>query len=312
MPMRWIRMLCLLSAWLWSGQATAQPPTNGRVVTMPDMASAFVAPRTVTIWLPPGYDAGARRYPVLYMQDGQNLFDARHANFGVEWGMDEAMGRLAALGVGRAAIIVGLNSTALRYREYMPQRVYDRLPPAYAKRVRDSHGGAPLSDAYLRFIVEELKPRIDRDYRTLPGRADTAIMGSSMGGLISFYALGRYPHIFGQAAALSIHWPLVGADAAGTVPADAPQIVADAFAAWLRDSKVDPARNRLYVDHGTATLDSHYPPFARAMETVFAQRGWHGGGAFQSRIFTGTAHDERAWAERVDIPLLFVLAAPAR
>jgi hypothetical protein len=312
MPIRWIRMLCLLLAALWGGQAAAQSPESGRIVTIADMTSAFVAPRTVTIWLPPGYDAGARRYPVLYMQDGQNLFDAKAANFGVEWGMDEAMARLAALGVGRPAIIVGLNSTAQRYREYMPKDVYDRLPPAYATLVRDSHGGAPLSDAYLRFIVEELKPRIDRDYRTLPGRADTAIMGSSMGGLISFYALGRYPQIFGQAAALSIHWPLIGADAGGDVPAEAPRIVADAFAAWLRDSKVDPARNRLYVDHGTATLDRYYPPFARAMDAVLAQRGWRAGRAFQSRIFTGTAHDERAWAERVDIPLLLLLAAPVR
>jgi len=301
-----MRMLCLMLAGLWPLIAAAAP-SNGRLVTIPDMPSAFVAPRTVTIWLPPGYDAGTQRYPVVYMHDGQNLFEAEAANFGVEWGMDEAMARLSALGIGRPAIIVGMASTKARYREYMPQGVYDHLPPAYAEQVRQGHGGAPLSDAYLRFIVEELKPRIDRRYRTLPGRADTAIMGSSMGGLISLYALGRYPQIFGQAAALSVHWPLLNAEAAPEAPADAPGIVADAFAAWLGTSKVDPRVNRLYIDHGTATLDRLYAPYAQAMERVLAARGWTAAD-FQSRVFTGTAHDERSWAERVDIPLAFLLA----
>lgn len=315
--MRWVGLVALWLSALWlnalcAGTGNAQTPSTGRIVTIADMPSAFVAPRTITIWLPPGYDAGARRYPVLYMHDGQNLFDATAANFGVEWGMDEAMTRLSMLRAGRPAIIVGMASTDARYREYMPKGVYDRLPAAYARMVRDSHGGEPLSDAYLRFIVEELKPRIDRDYRTLPGRDDTAIMGSSMGGLISLYALGRYPHIFGRAAALSVHWPLVGAGVAGNVPFDAPAIVAAAFSAWLQNSGVDPAVNRLYIDHGTATLDRYYPPFARAMEPILARRGWRTGPAFQSRTFTGTTHDERAWSERVDIPLLFLLARPDR
>lgn len=314
--MRWMARMAMVVAgaiaMMGCGGAGAQAPAEGRVETIADMPSAHVAPRTVTIWLPPGYDRGRTRYPVVYMHDGQNLFDAKAANFGVEWGMDEAMGRLATLGIGRPAIIVGIASTAARYREYMPRGVYDRLPPAYAALVRDSHDGAPVSDAYLRFIVEELKPRIDRAYRTMPGRADTAIMGSSMGGLVSIYALGRYPGIFGQAAALSVHWPLVGAKAAREVPGDAPAIVAGAFAAWLQDSRVDPRVNRLYIDHGTATLDQYYPPFARAMEGVLAARGWRPGGDFQSRIFTGTAHDERAWSERVDIPLAFLLARRVR
>ncbi|WP_066763836.1 alpha/beta hydrolase [Sphingobium sp. CCH11-B1] len=308
--MRWIGILGLLFAMVASHGTMAQPPLAGRLVKIAAMPSAFVVPRPVTIWLPPGYDRSHDRYPVIYMHDGQNLFDAKKANFGVEWGMDEAMERLAALGIGQPAIIVGIHSTALRYREYMPQGVYDALPPAYAKLVRDSHGGQPVSDAYLRFIVKELKPHIDRTYRTRPGRSDTAVMGSSMGGLISIYAMGRYPGIFGQAAALSVHWPLVGAQAVDNIPADAPAIVAQAFAAWFGDSRVDPHVNRLYIDHGTATLDAHYPPFARAIEAKLAARGWQSAGIFQSRTFTGTAHDERAWAERVDIPLAFLLARP--
>ncbi|RVT42059.1 alpha/beta hydrolase [Sphingobium algorifonticola] len=308
--MRWI-ILMLATLGLLTGKALAQPPAQGRLVTLADFPSAHVAPRTVTIWLPPGYDAGRRRYPVVYMHDGQNLFDAKAANFGVEWGMDEAVSRLAARSAARPAIIVGMASTPARYQEYMPRKIYDRLPPAYAQAVRDTQKGEPVSDAYLRFIVAEVKPYVDRHFRTLAGPADTAIMGSSMGGLISIYALGEYPQVFGSAAALSVHWPLVAADAAAKVGADAPGQVAAAFAAWLKNTQIDPKRNRLYMDHGTATLDQHYPPFAAAMEAMLPTLGWQAGPRWESRVFTGTAHNEQAWSERVDIPLVFLLG-PAK
>lgn len=117
--MRWF-ILMLATFGVLTGSARAQPPAQGRLVTLADFPSAHVAPRTVTIWLPPGYDAGKSRYPVIYMHDGQNLFDAKSANFGVEWGMDEAVGRLSARGTVRPAIIVGMASTPARYHEYMP------------------------------------------------------------------------------------------------------------------------------------------------------------------------------------------------
>ena len=151
----------------------------------------------------------ARRYPVLYMHDGQNLFDPALSYIGVDWGLDEAITRLAAEGRVREAIVVGIWNTPKRFAEYMPAKAITEsgLPgdwPDMAWMRRQEI----VSDDYLRFIVEELKPRVDATYRTLPGREDTSIMGSSMGALISLYALTEYPEVFGAAGCVSIHWPL--------------------------------------------------------------------------------------------------------
>ena len=100
-------LLAAAAALPFAGAVRAETPTSGRLVEHADMASGHAAPRNVTVWLPPGYDAGEGRYPVLYMHDGQNLFDAAKANFG-EWGVDEHLGRLIANGQVRAPIVVGV------------------------------------------------------------------------------------------------------------------------------------------------------------------------------------------------------------
>lgn len=302
---RWLAA-ALLMIGLCAPPAVAQV-ASGRLVRIEAFPSAHVQPRTVTIWLPAEYDAQPRRrFPVIYMHDGQNLFEKATSNFGEEWGMDEAITRLAARGKLRPAIVVGMASTPARYHEYMPRKVYDLLPDAYRTAVRETQAGEPISDAYLRFIVQELKPRIDREYRTLKSAADTSIMGSSMGGLISLYAMAEYPQIFGQAACLSTHLVLVAANAASATAPDAPQVVAETFRRYLAASAMKPGRNRLYMDHGTATLDQYYPPFAAAFDAMMAKAGWSDPHHWESRVFTGTAHNEQAWRERVDIPLLFL------
>ena len=141
------------------------------------------------------------------MHDGQNLFDASKAYAG-EWGVDEHLARLIPTGQVRAPIVVGVWNTPLRLREYVPADLIAALPETTRADVEAIYGGPALSDGYLRFLVEELKPRIDADFRTLTGRDDTAIMGSSMGGLISLYALMKHPEVFGAAGCLSTHWPL--------------------------------------------------------------------------------------------------------
>jgi predicted alpha/beta superfamily hydrolase len=288
------------------GPAVAQV-SSGRLVKIVAYPSAHVQPRMVTIWLPAEYDAQPRRrFPVIYMHDGQNLFEKATSNFGEEWGVDEAVTRLAARGKLRPSVIVGMASTPARYHEYMPRKVYDLLPDAYKAAVRETQSGEPVSDAYLRFIVEELKPHIDREYRTLTGPADTSIMGSSMGGLISLYAMAEYPQVFGQAACISTHYVLVGASGAAATAPDAPQLVAETFRRYLATSAMKPGANRLYMDHGTATLDQFYPPFAAEFDIMMVKAGWSDPRYWESRTFTGTAHNEQAWRERVDIPLLFL------
>jgi len=144
--------------------------------------------RTLRLYLPPGYATSGRRYPVLYMHDGQNLFDAA-TGFAGEWEVDETLNRLARAG-GPELIVVGIdNGGEHRLQELAP---YDNA----------EHGRAE-GDAYLEFIVDVVKPWVDRNYRTRADRAHTAIMGSSLGGLISHYALLRYPQVFGKAAIFS-------------------------------------------------------------------------------------------------------------
>ncbi len=146
-------------------------------------------PRTVTVALPPGYD-GRRRFPVFYLNDGQNLFDAATAFAGVAWGCDETAERVARQGLAQPVILVGVANTPDRLAEYGP-------PPA------GSEAAADLARAYGRFLAEEVKPFIDRTYSTRPGPADTGIGGSSMGALAALHLAEWHPAVFGRCAALS-------------------------------------------------------------------------------------------------------------
>ncbi len=130
------------------------------------------------------------------MQDGQNLFNAETSNIGEEWGIDEAITKISKDKKIPEAIVVGIWNTSKRYQEYMPQKPFNKLDRSIGAELLKVYGGVPISDNYLKFIVEELKPFVDSVYRTKPGRQETFIMGSSMGGLISMYAVCEYPQIF--------------------------------------------------------------------------------------------------------------------
>jgi predicted alpha/beta superfamily hydrolase len=253
--------------------------------------SALVEPRDVIVWLPPGYDANAReRYPVLYMHDGQNVFDPATSYGGVDWAVDEVMTRLIAERRVRPAIVVGVRNTPKRFEEYMPQQAVNASGPL-ATGVRGLFVGTLLSDAYLKFLVTELKPFIDRTYRTRPGRDDTMVMGSSMGGLISLYAMTQYPDVFGGAGCVSTHWP------AGD----------GAMVGYLATHMPDPATHRIYFDHGTATLDSLYAPFQARADSIMRAAKWTEGRNWMTRVYPGADHSERSWRVRVDVPLTFLL-----
>ncbi|MBC7867348.1 MAG: hypothetical protein H7X88_07430 [Gloeobacteraceae cyanobacterium ES-bin-316] len=143
--------------------------------------------RKVMIYLPEGYDKTSKRYPVMYMHDGQNLFDEFTAGFG-EWGVDECLDSLIKKGK-KPCIVVAIDNGPRRLNEYNP---------FYFARFGEGEG-----DAYVNFLVATLKPFIDRKYRTMPNKENTTIAGSSMGGLISYYALLKYPSVFGKAGVFS-------------------------------------------------------------------------------------------------------------
>lgn len=269
---------------------------EGRFVVLP-VVSQLIAPPRITIWLPPGYDGSKHRYPVVYMHDGQNLFDRKRSNFDKVWAADKSALRLIAAKKVKPFVIVGIDQPgAARQRQYLPQAIYNAASPAVRARMDALTEGPVSSDAYLRYIVTELKPAIDGAFRTRPGRDDTAIIGSSMGGLISCYAFGEYPKIFGRAACVSTHWPM-------SVPADPGEHLAAIDNLWrdyLARKFGKPDGRRVWFDHGTATLDAIYAPYQQAVDAQMLRLGWRKGRDFESRVYEGAAHDENAWASRMD------------
>ena len=298
-------ILAAMAALPFAGAARADAPTSGRLVEYPEMASAHAADRSVTVWLPPGYDEGAGRHPVLYMHDGQNLFDASRAPFG-EWCVDEHLGRLIATGQVRAPIVVGVWNTPLRLREYTPADLVAALPEATRADVEAVYGGPSLSDGYLRFLVEELKPRIDADFRTLTGRDDTVIMGSSMGGLISLYAMMKHPAVFGGAGCISTHWPLRIDQLEGAALEAWRETVIAAWTSVVARGLPDPATHRLYFDRGDETLDQFYAFFQSRIDQVVRDAAWPPD-RFRTLVFPGAEHNEKSWNARLDVPLTFLL-----
>lgn len=263
-------------------------------------------PRPVDVWLPPGYPAAAP-YPVIYMHDGQMLFDAGITWNRQEWRVDEVAAELIASGEVPAFIVVGVwNAGPDRQREYFPQRVYEALEESTRETLRRQQRAGQRSldaaevrsDAYLRFLVDELKPRIDRDYRTATDRSHTFVMGSSMGGLISMYAALEYPEVFGAAACLSTHWP-------GAIPFE-PNPIPAAFRDYLSRRLPAPGWTRLYFDLGDATLDAYYPPLQAEVDALLRARGY-GPAHWESVYVPGAEHSETAWAARLDRPLRFLL-----
>ncbi len=259
--------------------------------------SRHTSARHVDLWTPPGYAAGNQRYPVLYMHDGQHALDPATAKHGITWGVREAVTGLMAEGAIPGCIIVAVWSGAQRRRDFMPQGLFEgregealrrflaaKFPAGYIE-------GSPASDGYLRFLVEELKPIIDARYRTLPDQPNTFVMGSSMGGLISLYAVERYPDVFFGSACLSTHW------VAGE------NLLVD----YLGERVPAPDKHRLYFDFGTISLDAGYEPFQIRMDGWLEKAGYIRGQNWTTLKFEGATHTEAAWRERVHLPLRFHL-----
>lgn len=271
----------------------------GRVERIASFPSRFVDARNVDVWLPEGYKA-SKRYAVLYMHDGQMLFDGRTTWNQQAWNVQDTVQRLISEGRIPDTLVVGIwNNGKFRHSEYFPQKYLPGMPAALRDQfIAEGLQGRPQSDNYLRFLVEELKPAIDARYATRPEAASTFVMGSSMGGLISVYAMNEYPQVFGGAAGLSTHW-------IGVFQPNA-AIPLAAFN-YVRAKLADPATHRLYQDHGTIELDALYAPYQRVIDDIVREAGYRNGNNFETRVFEGTGHNEKAWAARLEIPLVFLM-----
>ncbi len=272
--------------------------SSGHIERLEAFPSRQVAARDIDVWLPDGYGPG-KRYGVVYMMDGQMLFDASIAWNKQAWGVDRALAALLADSQVRDAIIVGIaNNPQLRHAEFFPQKALPYLPtPVRERFVREALHGKPLADRYLRFLVQELKPAIDARFLTLRDRDNTFIMGSSMGGILSLYAISEFPAVFGGAACLSTHW-------IGTFQANAaiPLAEFNYFQAHLPD----PSTHRIYMDRGTRELDLLYADSQPFADDLIRDRGYTDAN-FVSRVINGAGHNEKDWGARVDVPLTFLL-----
>ncbi len=253
----------------------------------PDFASAFVVARNVEVMLPPGYTE-EKAYDVIYMHDGQNIFNPETSYAGVAWEVDKAIKELIEEEKIRPAIIVAIWNTPQRMQEYMPAKLADSV---YYRAKKAGWDDDVISDDYLRFIVTELKPFIDSAYSTSPHRENTFIMGSSMGGLISLYALTEYPEVFGSAGCISTHWPALDG----------------VFLNYVKDNLPEPGNHKIYFDFGTETLDAQYEPFQQKVDRMMEDKGFTNGKDWLTLKFEGADHSEKAWQERVHLPLMFFL-----
>ena len=236
--------------------------------------------RKVYVYLPPGYEADPeRRYPVLYMHDGQNLFDPTEAFGGVPWAVDETAQHLIVSGEVSPLIIVGVhNAGATRIDEYTPV-------PAQRGRMRGRGGKAEL---YGRMLIEELKPFIDGEYRTRPEREFTGLGGSSLGGLVSLHLGLKHPDVFSRLAIMSpsVWW---GNN----------QIIRETAMIGERL----PLRIWLDIGKREGPQIKHQ---VRALKEILLANGWRSGEDFAYFEFPGAQHDESAWAARFGEVLKFL------
>jgi predicted alpha/beta superfamily hydrolase len=230
--------------------------------------------RRLLVYLPPTYDEGSRRYPVLYMHDGQNLFDPA-TSFAGAWDVDETME--AAHAEGLDAIVVGIpNQGDERLNEYSP--------------FVDPRLGGGKGERYVAFLCDTVKPLIDADFRTLPGREHTGVVGSSMGGLISLYAFFRRPEVFGLVGAMS------------------PSLWFARRAIFDYIQRAPFVPGRIYLDAGTREGRGELSDVRRLCRLLRA-RGYREGADLLCAIEKGAGHDESAWGHRLPRELRFLLRA---
>jgi predicted alpha/beta superfamily hydrolase len=266
--------------------------TRGVLKRHQDFKSSFVNTRTVDVLLPPSYAGNpGKRYPVVYMHDGQNLFIPKLSYSGVDWGVDEVLYGTGSGGQLPEAIIVGIWNTRLRELEYNADKAKLITATPEERHYFETGKRHAMGDRYLKFLVTELKPYIDKTYRTKTGRDHTSICGSSMGGVISLYALCEYPEVFGRAGCVSTHWP----------------VLKDALISYMEFNLPAAGNHRIWFDHGTGTLDAGYAPFQMQADRVMAGKGYLPEKDWITRVYAGEDHSERAWRRRIGEVLAFLL-----
>jgi enterochelin esterase-like enzyme len=281
-------------------QLYAQLPNvkNGRIIRITDFKSHYVDTRNIDIWLPDNYSKD-QLYDVLYLHDGQMLFDATNTWNKQEWRIDETMQTLINESKINATIVVGIwNNGKYRHSEYFPEAFLSDLRLDFKEDFLDTWlQNKPQSDNYLKFITEEVMPYIETNFSVNTGKKHTFIGGSSMGGLISMYAVSKYPQKFGGVMGLSTAW--IGQRQPNT------DIPIAAFN-YFQKNMPSPLDLRVYQDHGTIETDQNYNNYQSIIDELFRDFGFKDFN-YKSLVFEHTGHNETDWAKRLAIPLEYLL-----
>ncbi|MFZ4103889.1 MAG: alpha/beta hydrolase [Sediminibacterium sp.] len=299
-------ILFLLCSHLSNAQ-TLPKVENGTLVRIDNLNSNYVPKRKIDVWLPIGYDAN-KKYSVLYMQDGEMLFDTSITWNKKSWLVHDPITKLVKENKIKEVIVVGIwNGGERRHSEYFPQKPFEMLSLDQKATIKEAvrknnasvfNNHEVNSNNYLKFIVEELKPYIDKNFSTNSNANNTFIAGSSMGGLISMYAICEYPNVFGGAICMSTHWPGIFEMENNPIPA--------AFLQYLNEKLPSAQNHKLYFDCGDQTLDALYPPLQNKVDELMRKKGYTQK-SWMTKYFTNQDHSEVAWSGRVHIPLQFML-----
>jgi enterochelin esterase-like enzyme len=299
----------ILFAVFVSASTLAQLPvvSSGSIKRLEQFQSKYVDARNVDVWLPDGYRA-SKKYSVLYMHDGQMLYDSATTWNKTAWDVDDVASQLMQENRIKEIIVVGIwNGDKTRHTDYFPQKPFESLSTEQKDEVYKAMrptGNSVFneykvhSDDYLKFLVLELKPFIDKNLSTYADKNHTFIAGSSMGGLISLYAICEYPTVFGGAACMSTHWPGIFTVENNPIP--------DAFMLYLKSSLPNPKTHKIYFDYGDQTLDSLYPALQMRADAIMREKGYREKN-WTTKYFPGDDHSEKSWRARLDFPLLFLL-----
>lgn len=263
------------------------------------LTSEFIEDKSYSVYLPPSYnDSLDKNYPVLYLMDGQVQFGGKSPYSDLSWNTHLIADSLVAAGAIKEVILIGVNHAGdRRFEEYMPQKPLDRLPKSETDSIRNKVEYTVYSDAFLKFLVRELKPAIDKKYRTLSDVEHTFIGGSSMGGLISMYATCDYPDVFGGAICMSTHWPISLED---TSP-----FIADEVVTYFE--RTLPKGKKWYFDLGTKGLDKYYEKYQITIDIIMEEKGYKRGVDWLTIKWHDHDHNEKYWNERLHVPFQFIL-----
>jgi predicted alpha/beta superfamily hydrolase len=268
---------------------------QGSIKVITDLHSNFVEDRNLEVWLPPNFNPESN-YDLLIMHDGQNLFDGTKTWNKQEWKLDEWASKLIPEKKVKPFIIVGIyNSGENRWNDYFPENAYEFVND---KRYIDNNRPKLYANAYLKYIVNELIPFVKLKYLRSKDDFETVIGGSSMGGLISMYAVFEYPKIFDAAICMSTHW--TGAFVINNNP------LPDAIFKYMSENIPKSNGKKFYFDYGDQGLDENYPQYSKKVDSIFLNNGYSENN-YKNLYFKNEWHSEDSWNKRVNIPLKFTL-----